>query len=182
MLKPALFLDRDGTIIYDRGYARDPEAVELLPGAAEGLKLLAERGWSFVVVSNQSGVGRGLITPEEMDAVQNRFLDMLAAHGVNFTASYLCVHSPEIDCGCRKPAPGSLLRAVAEHGLDPTRSWMIGDREGDVLAGKAVGASTIWIRNDEHAVDPALPDHIADGWHDIVRIVGTARRARGALV
>ena len=174
MLRRALFLDRDGTVIYDRGYARDPEGVELLPGAAAGLRTLADQGWMFVVVSNQSGVGRGLITPDEMAAVQERFLDLLARDGVQITASYLCVHAPEEECACRKPSPGALLRAAAEHGIDLERSWMAGDREGDILCGRAAGCSTIWLRNGDHPVGAGLPDHSADGWDEIVRLVGPA--------
>ncbi len=172
MLRRALFLDRDGTIIHDRGYARDPETVELLPGAGTALRHLADAGWTFIVISNQSGVGRGIITPEEMDAVQNRFLALLAEHGVEIAASYLCVHAPEEACDCRKPSPGCLLRAADEHGLDIGVSWMVGDREGDILCGKSAGCSTIWICNDEHPVDPALPDHSAADWNDILRLLG----------
>lgn len=165
----ALFLDRDGTIIFDRGYIRDAAAIEFIPGALEALRCLAGAGWRLIVVSNQSGVGRGIIAPEEMEAVQSRFLEVLRRAGVEITASYLCPHHPEIECGCRKPSPGSLLRAAQEHGIELNSSWMIGDREGDIVCGRTAGCSTIWMRNREFVVPDGLANFIADDWSEVVR-------------
>ena len=109
----ALFLDRDGTIIEDPGYLADPAQVRLLPGAAETLAELAAEGWKLFVVSNQSGVGRGMIADEQMHAVQQRFLELLAGRGVRITESYLCVHAPDENCSCRKPSPAFCKRRRA---------------------------------------------------------------------
>jgi D-glycero-D-manno-heptose 1,7-bisphosphate phosphatase len=122
----ALFLDRDGTVIEDPGYLRDANNVRFLPGALEALSSLARRGWKLIVISNQSGVGRGLIRPGEMEEVQARFLDLMAASHAPVTASYVCIHAPEDNCECRKPSPLFLERAAREHALDLAASYMDG--------------------------------------------------------
>lgn len=163
-LKRALFLDRDGTIIADRGYMRDPAQVELLPGAAEALRSLAADGWILVVISNQSGVGRGLIGVAEMDAVQDRFLAVMRGAGVAIDASYLCTHHPDENCTCRKPSTLFIEEAARAYGLDLGRSWMIGDRESDILCGRNAGCRTIWLENAEFPVAPDLADFVARDW------------------
>lgn len=165
--KRAVFLDRDGTIIVDRGYLKDPAGIELLPGAVNALRALAREGWKIVIVSNQSGVGRGLITLEEMNAVHAKFLRLMKANGVEITASYLCTHKPEDNCECRKPGAASLDRAAREHSIDPYQSWMVGDREADILCGRSAGCSTIWLRNAAFPVAGELPDHIAANWGEV---------------
>lgn len=168
-LSRALFLDRDGTIIEECGYLNDPERVRLLPGAGTALKALTTEGWQLVVISNQSGVGRGLITPEQMVAVQDRFLEVMNGQGIPVTGSYLCVHSPEENCECRKPSPFFLKQAGGAYGIDLSASWMIGDREGDILCGQNAGCSTIWLRNDMFAVPESLPTFVANDWDEIYR-------------
>jgi D-glycero-D-manno-heptose 1,7-bisphosphate phosphatase len=167
MLKRALFLDRDGTIIAERGYLKDPSGIEILPGAVDALRKLAREGWKLIVVSNQSGVGRGLMTVEEMNAVQAKFLRTLRAQGVEITASYFCTHTPEDNCECRKPATLSVEKAVREHAISAQQSWMIGDREGDILCGRNAGCSTIWLRNQQFPVAAELPDYIAADWGEV---------------
>ena len=175
-LKRAVFLDRDGTIIRDRGYLKDPNGIELMPGAVETLKALCREGWKLIVISNQSGVGRGLMTVEEMNAVQTKFIRIMRSHGIEITASYLCTHAPEDECDCRKPAPGSLEKAVKEHSVDMGQSWMVGDRESDILCGRSAECSTIWFRTPEFQVSSELPDHVADGWAEVYeKITDTAR-------
>ena len=137
-MKRALLLDRDGTLIVDVGYPRDPERVELLPGAAEVLRELQQR-YALVIVSNQSGIGRGMIQPEEAAAVHQRVLARFAEEGVQFAGAYMCPHAPDEDCECRKPAPGMLLQAAAELGLALEASVMIGDKHADVQAGWSAG-------------------------------------------
>ncbi len=165
-MKRALFLDRDGTIIEDRGYMHDPELVQLLPGAADALRTMAQAGWEIVVVSNQSGVGRGLITGDEMAAVQNRFLELLHTAGVSITASYFCVHRPDENCRCRKPSAFHVEEAAREHGLDLSRSWMIGDRRSDILCGKNAGCRTMWLLNPLFPLVDGLADFVAKDWSE----------------
>jgi histidinol-phosphate phosphatase family protein len=170
-VKRALFLDRDGAIIEDRGYMRDPADVVPLPGAAEALRALEAAGWTLIVVSNQAGVGRGFIAPSEMDAVQARFTELMRAAGVSITASYLCAHHPDENCGCRKPGVLHLEQAAREYGLDLRQSWMVGDRESDILCGKNAGCRTIWLRNSEFSVQAGLADYEADGLISIPAIL-----------
>lgn len=138
----ALFLDRDGTLIVDVGYPRDPALVEPIPGAIEALREL-QRTYALVIISNQSGVARGLITEAEMNAVHARVVEVFAAGGVSFTGAYYCPHAVDAGCRCRKPAPGMILDAAAEHGLDVGSSAMIGDRQSDLDAGKNAGVPTL---------------------------------------
>lgn len=179
-MRRALFLDRDGTVIEECGYLGDPALVRVLPGAAAALAAFASQGWKLIVVSNQSGVGRGLITPRQMEEVQRRFLEVMQRNGVPITASYVCTHAPEECCECRKPSPFLLRRAAAEHALDLSASWMIGDREGDILCGRNAACSTIWLRNDMFSVPEDLPDFIANDWSEIQRKLGELQRGSQA--
>jgi histidinol-phosphate phosphatase family protein len=155
--RPAVFLDRDATLIEDVGYPRDPALVRLLPGAAEALARLAGRGFPLVIVSNQSGVARGLLTVAEAEAVHAEVARQFAAVGVSFAGAYYCYHAPDAGCPCRKPAPGLLLRAMRELNLDPARSFMVGDKAIDVAAGIAAGCRSVRYRGGAH------------GWADAVR-------------
>ena len=139
----ALFLDRDGTIIRDVGYPRDPAKVELLPGAAEALASATELGYAPVIVSNQSGVARGLIAPSEARDVQARVEELFAERGVTFAGAWFCFHGPDEGCPCRKPAPGMLVEAARELSLDLGRSIMLGDKASDVEAGIAAGCMAV---------------------------------------
>jgi D-glycero-D-manno-heptose 1,7-bisphosphate phosphatase len=134
----ALFVDRDGTLIVDVGYPRDPARVEPLPGAIEVLRAL-QHSFALVIVSNQSGLGRGLITDAEARAVHDRVIDVFARAGVGFAGAYYCPHAPGAGCPCRKPAPGLLVDAARELALDLASSVMVGDKASDVAAGRAAG-------------------------------------------
>jgi histidinol-phosphate phosphatase family protein len=136
----ALFLDRDGTLIADVGYPRDPAQVTLVPGAAAALRALPA-GVARVIVTNQSGLGRGLIAPAEAAAVAAAVVARFAAEGVHFDGVYTCPHHPDDGCPCRKPAPGLLVQAAAELDLDLGGSIMIGDKPSDVVAGRAAGCA-----------------------------------------
>lgn len=154
--RPALFLDRDGTLIVDTGYPRDPALVELLPGVAPVLRAAVAKGWALVIVSNQSGVARGLVTREEAARVQARVEELFAAEGVVFDEAFFCFHGPDERCACRKPAPGMLLEAARDLALDLRASVMIGDKASDVEAGRAAGARTVAFGTAEAA-----------GWADV---------------
>jgi D-glycero-D-manno-heptose 1,7-bisphosphate phosphatase len=141
----AVFLDRDGTLIDDVGYISDPADVRLVPGAADALQALRDAGFRLVVASNQSGLGRGLVTQEEADAVHQRFVEELDRAGGQIDAAYYCPHAPEEGCDCRKPLPGLIIDAARELELDLKRSFMVGNSDVDVAAGKAAGCRAILL-------------------------------------
>lgn len=147
-LRPAAFLDRDGTVIVERHYLADPAGVELVPGAAPALRALREAGFALVLVTNQSGIARGIIRLEEFQAVQRRLEALLAAEGVQLDGVFFCPHHPEFTgpCDCRKPALGLYRQAAREHGLDLVRSVFIGDRLGDVVPAQALGGAGYLVR------------------------------------
>ena len=154
MGKPAVFLDRDKTIIKDPGYINDPDMISLLPGAAEAIRLLNEAGFVTIVVSNQSGVARGLVTEEQLAEIHERLREILLEQGARLDAIYYCPYldSPEATVDryrrasdLRKPAPGMLVQAAHELEIDLAESWMVGDRTRDVVAGKRAGCRTILI-------------------------------------
>jgi len=167
-LRRALFLDRDGTLIVDVGYPKDAEQVELVGGAAEALREL-QREWALVVVSNQSGIGRGLITEAQAAAVHQRFVAAFAAAGVRFAGFYYCPHAPEAGCACRKPAPGLVVDAARELELDLARSILIGDKPSDLEAGRAAGCQYV-VRFGPDA-DGAVASTRCEDWDDVARFV-----------
>jgi D-glycero-D-manno-heptose 1,7-bisphosphate phosphatase len=140
--RPALLLDRDGTLIEDHGYIADPEEVSMLPGSLAALSGFQQSGLALVITSNQSGIGRGLITSDQAGAVHERVVELLEAGGVHLDGAYYCPHTPEEGCECRKPRPGLLQRAAAELRLDLSRSLVIGDQARDVEAGRRAGCHT----------------------------------------
>jgi D-glycero-D-manno-heptose 1,7-bisphosphate phosphatase len=163
--RPLLFLDRDGTLIEDVGYPRDADRVVLLPGVGDALRVAVER-YRLVVVSNQSGVARGLISRAEAAAVDSRFRCLFAAHDVQFEYIGYCFHGPQDGCVCRKPAPGLLLDArrslqAADCAHRP-RDVMIGDKQSDMTAGYAAGCYTIGIGDILDA------DRNANSWQQVL--------------
>lgn len=144
-MKRALFLDRDGTVIEEKDYISDPEEVELIPGVPQALKLARAMGFLLIGVSNQSGVGRGYFSMKEVEAVNSRMANLLALQGVSLDDVLVCPHTPEQNCPCRKPRPGLLLRAKDRYGIDLERSYMVGDREGDLGAITSVGGRGILV-------------------------------------
>jgi D-glycero-D-manno-heptose 1,7-bisphosphate phosphatase len=128
----AIILDRDGTIVVDGDYLDEPARLQFLPGAAEGLRRLHERGHPLIVVSNQSGVGRGLFSLARLQEINQRFLRMVEEAGAKIDGLYFCPHRPEDNCACRKPGTQLVLDAAAALGFVPARSVIIGDKGSDV--------------------------------------------------
>lgn len=166
---PAVFLDRDGTAIWDVGYPRDPGEVAVVPGAAEALVELARRGFKVVVASNQSGIGRGLVSPEEAEAVHDRFVAVFEDLGVRIDGVYYCPHAPESGCACRKPSPELLLRAAEDLDLDLGRSIMVGDKASDVEAGRRAGCTTVLLALRGESAGDA--DHVARSWDEVAAVI-----------
>jgi D-glycero-D-manno-heptose 1,7-bisphosphate phosphatase len=140
-----VILDRDGTIVVDRHYLSDPAGLEFLPGAAEGLRSLHQLGFRLVVITNQSGVGRGLFSLERLQAMSTRLTQMVRESGARLERIYFCPHRPEDECLCRKPRVKLLMDAAAELGFTPQHAIVIGDKVSDVEFGRNVGATTMLI-------------------------------------
>lgn len=170
--RPAVFLDRDGTLNVEReGYIADPDDLELMPGAVDAVRRVNESGWMAVVVTNQSGVGRGIVTPDALTAVHNRLDDLLSAGGARLDGIFYCPHAPsELEpCPCRKPLPGLLLRASERLQLNLSASFLVGDDIRDMAAARAAGVIPVLVRTgkgaraaDAPAPEGAEPAHVAD--------------------
>lgn len=149
MPKKAVFLDRDGTLNEDPGYLSDPAQLKLLPGVPKALAELKAAGFLLVVVSNQSGVGRGLIRPEALPEIHKK-LNVLLSPDVQIDHFELCIHHPDDDCECRKPKPKLIRDAAAKLGVDISQSFMVGDKISDLGAGKTAGCkASILVRTGE---------------------------------
>jgi len=144
MLSPAVFVDRDGTLIEDRDYCSDPSDVNILPGAREALRRLKSNRFKLIIVTNQSGIGRGLLTLEQYRTVEAEVLRQLGAGLID--ATYFCPDLPGQQCSCRKPAPGMILQAAREHQIDLSLSFLIGDKEIDVECGHNAGVRAIRVK------------------------------------
>lgn len=146
--RPAVFLDRDGTVVEERDYLADPDDVALVPGAARAIVRLREAGYAVVVVTNQSGIARGLYSEADYRAVAARVSELLAAEGATLTGTYYCPHHPDLTgpCDCRKPGTGMYRRAAADLGLDLSRSVYVGDKVTDVEPGLALGGRSLLVR------------------------------------
>ncbi|MSR36585.1 MAG: HAD family hydrolase [Gemmatimonadetes bacterium] len=158
--RPAVFLDRDGTVIADADYLADPERLELIPGADDAIRRLREAGLAVVLVTNQSGIARGLYSEADYHAVAARLESVLRAADAAPEGTYFCPHHPDFDgpCDCRKPGTGLYLRAAREHDLDPAASWYVGDKLTDVLPARALGGRGILVRTGYGAShEDALP-------------------------
>ena len=145
-MNKAVFLDRDNTIIYDAPYMADPGKVEIMPGVVKALRKFRQAGYMLIIVTNQSGIGRGMFTEEAMLQVHKKLRELFGSKGVSFDDIFYCPHSPEDNCECRKPLPGMLLEAAAKHNIDFAESIMIGDKIADVESGIASGCgNNIWL-------------------------------------
>ncbi|MEN8183334.1 MAG: HAD family hydrolase [Myxococcota bacterium] len=153
-MKPFVFLDRDGTLTEDRGYTHRLEDYALLPGVLDGLRRLADAGFAFAIVTNQSGIARGHFSRAEFDAFQRHLVGDLARQGIVIESTLFCPHPPDAGCSCRKPAPGLLHRAERELDADLARSWVVGDRAADLALARAAGCQgAVLVLTGEGAVE-----------------------------
>ena len=178
MSHPAVFLDRDGTLVHDPGYLCDPAAVRLLDGVSDALVRLANSGFRRVVITNQSGIARGLSTVEDYEAVRKHYESLLTKSGARIDASYYCPHHPEVDgpCKCRKPGTQLFEQAMRDFSLTPERVAYVGDRWRDVAAAKRLGGRGILVPSGMTTKD----DHQRSK-KDGVRTVATLGAAVEAL-
>jgi D-glycero-D-manno-heptose 1,7-bisphosphate phosphatase len=153
-MNKAVFLDKDGTLIPDIPYNIDPQKIVLSDDAVDGLVLLQQQGYQLIIVSNQSGIARGYFTEDKLIAVADKLKELFMQNGLKLDGFYYCPHHPKgllagynIECECRKPAAGMLLKAAADHHINLQNSWMIGDILNDVEAGNRAGCKTVLIDN-----------------------------------
>lgn len=178
-LRKAAFLDRDGVINLDRAYVHRWEDFEFVPGAIDAMRRLAGAGYALVVVTNQSGIARGMYTPAQYQALTERLREYLAAQGVPLAGVYHCPHHPAgkvaefaVDCDCRKPAPGLILQAARELGLSLPDSLLVGDKPSDVQAARAAGVGRAYLVDSDNA-ESGADEQAADGHYpDLQRCVG----------
>src|SRR5262245_38493153 len=175
-LRPAVFLDRDGTLNVERSFLTSPLQMQLLPGAAKSIRLLTSAGLACVVVTNQCAVGRGLMTENDLHEIHEEMKRQLAESGVALDAIYAATAAPPTDGEPehpdRKPNPGMLLRAAAELQLDIAKSWLIGDSLRDILAGKRAGCRGCILVRSGHPVDEQC---IANACHVAEDVLAAAR-------
>ncbi len=143
--KKYVLLDRDGTIVVNKHYQVDPDETELLPNAAAGLHKLKEAGFGLVIISNQSGIGRGYLTKTDLASINRRMIMQLGGKDDFFAGIYYCPHTPDAQCHCRKPKPGMVELAASELKFAPPETYVIGDSEADMQTGNAVGATTVLV-------------------------------------
>lgn len=176
-----VFLDRDGTLVFDVGHGHLVEHYQLLPGVIEALQLLRDAGFRFAIVTNQSGIGRGFFTEEDFRRFNDRLFADLSAGGIEIAATFHCPHLPDAGCACRKPSPASLLAARDRFAIDLSASWMIGDHANDVRTAANAGCRAILLltghgEEEQHKlagapVDAVVADLLAAATH-IVRQAG----------
>ncbi len=176
MTRRFALVDRDGTINVERDHIADPDQIELIPGSAEGLvRLRDEVGMGIVIVTNQAHVGRGELTPEDLERIHERLLGLLADEGAVVDAILHCPHAPDAGCTCRKPAPGLAIQAAERFGFDPSAGVVIGDHAGDVGLGRAVGAMTFLVLTghgrEERASAEPMADHVVPNLAAAVDII-----------
>lgn len=187
-MRAAVFFDRDGTLIEDVPYLSDPARVRLIPGAAEAIHLLQSLGYACIVVTNQSAVGRGILSEARLAEIHAEMHRQLSLHGAKLDGLYYCPLAPatsdrsRIDHPDRKPGPGMLLRASRDLPLDLSRSWMVGDMLSDMLAGRNAGCrATICVRtgrSDAVPADDPATDHVVGNVLDAARLIARLHTAQ----
>jgi D-glycero-D-manno-heptose 1,7-bisphosphate phosphatase len=167
---PAVFVDRDGTIMEDADYCSDPKEVEIFPGVPESLRRLKSNGFKLIIITNQSGIGRGFFTIEQYRAVEAEVLRQLGDGLID--ASYFCPDVPGQHSSCRKPAPDMILQAAREHRIDLSRSFFIGDKEIDAECGRNAGVRTIRVQTGfQRDTTGSIADWVASDFADAAKII-----------
>ena len=154
MARKAVFLDRDGVLNRERrDYVKSPEELEMLAGIDTPIRRMRDNDYLIVVVTNQSVVGRGLITEEDLKRINDKMRAELESRGCHLDGVYYCPHTPQDGCSCRKPKPGLILRAASELGIDLKNSWLIGDQDSDVEAARRAGCRGIRVPSNDNGLE-----------------------------
>ena len=165
-----IFLDRDGVINenLNNDYVKRWDEFKFLPKAKEAIKILTDADWSIIIISNQAGIGRGIVSAQAVEKINTRMIDEIERCGGKVKAVYYCPHRPDENCECRKPKPGMLLRAAREFGIELSKSYLIGDSITDIQAGAQAGCTTVLVKTgwgkeylEKRGEWPVNPDYIA---------------------
>ncbi len=167
----AVFIDRDGTMAKDVPYCNRPEDFVLFPDTAKAIRLLNEHGFKVIVITNQSGIGRGYFTEATLAQIHDKMKGELAKEGARIDAIFYCPHHPDDNCDCRKPKPKMILQAVKDFDIDLKRSSVIGDLPADIELGKAVGCKTILVDSNPLTEVSGKPDVIVPDILEAARII-----------
>ena len=178
--KPAVFLDRDGTLIEEVNYLARPEGLKLFPFAAEAVRLLRENGFLVILITNQSGVGRGYFNENDLRDIHAKLIAGLAIENAKLDAIYFCPHAPENDCDCRKPQTGMIRQATDDFSIDLENSWTIGDKAIDVETGFNAKTKTALVLTGYGAKElkktSKKPDLIAENLLEAVNIISSPQK------
>ena len=169
-LSPAVFLDRDGTLMQDVDYCSDPKDVHLFPGTREALRKLKQAGYKLIIITNQSAIGRGYFNEAAYRTVEREVERQIGQDLID--ATYFCPHAPGHSCECRKPRPGMILDGARDHHLDLSRSFFIGDKQSDIECGRNAGVKTILVRTGYgKETDSVLAEHVAQDLAEAADII-----------
>lgn len=168
-----VLVDREGTLIVDPDFDRvdSPEKVQLLPDTLKALTLLANNGYGIAIITNQTNIAQGRLTTEGFWQLHQKVLDLLEPSGIKVVKTYVCPHNASDDCTCRKPKPALLLEALEDFKLNPTGTFMIGDRDTDIEAGTNAGTRTILVKTGKHPIRTDSADFTADNLFDAARFI-----------
>jgi D-glycero-D-manno-heptose 1,7-bisphosphate phosphatase len=172
--RKAVFLDRDGTINDDPGYLNDPNDIRYLPGALEGLKAFSTEGFELIIVTNQSGIPRGLIQEDKLHLIHQKIQSDMQGKGIKLRDIFYAPYLPESNHPWRKPNPGMLLYGIEKYNIDPSESWMIGDRYSDIEAGNRAYVSTILVHPTATFLPPP-PSHESTPTHVVSSLLEAAQ-------
>jgi D,D-heptose 1,7-bisphosphate phosphatase len=172
-MNKAIFLDRDGTLIKEKNYLHQPKEIRLEKNVIPALKLLQKFNYLLIIITNQSGIGRGFFSLDQFIAVQNALLHRLKTYHITITDYFYCPHTPEAHCHCRKPQPGLLLDAIKKYQISPSSSFLIGDKLSDIEAGlnahiKSILVSTGYGKNEQQNMSSLKINYVATDLLDAV--------------
>lgn len=169
-MKRAIFLDRDGVINIDKGYVSKIEDFKFIDGVIKSLKKLQNAGFLLIIITNQSGIGRGYYSLEDFEKLTNWMLEELKKSGVFIEKVYFCPHSPDENCECRKPSSGMIKEALKEFNIDPKNSWMVGDKQSDILAAFGAGVlNFIYVGDEKITQNVHFFSSLKDGLGEILK-------------
>ncbi len=150
-MNKAIFLDRDGTINVDFGYVSDTKKLQFIEGVTDALLKFQDAGYLLIIITNQSGIGRGFFSQKQSDNFNNYMKNKLKeSFGINIAEIFTCPHIPEDNCSCRKPSPNMIIEAVKKNNIDIGLSYMIGDKESDIIAGELAGLTSFLVKDDKN--------------------------------